>query len=235
MRWLPTSPRRRVALAAGAEKCGYLPSAAPGEGHAGAAVPVAVHDAALDLEPHRRAHGPQPDGHVDHRRVAQGGDERGAARADGVRRRRVGRAVLGALVRGAAEHDVVLTRHDVDEPLRIGLVEQPLAHRGRGHADDLATHRDQRRVGGQLARAEAGAVDDGVGVELVERGDLAALGRWIDMSTTGATKRRPSPVRSSPGTASRHHGSGASGASRSVPASMRTPLPATSARPASAE
>ena len=55
------------------------------------------------------------------------------------------------------------------------------------------------------------------------------------MSTTGATKRRPSRVRSRLGTASRHHGSGASGASRSVPASMRTPLPGTSASAASAE
>ena len=160
-----------------AEKCGYLPSAAPGEGHAGAAVAVAVHDAALRLQAHRRPRGSQPHGDADHRRVVQGGDERGAARADGRRGRRIGRAVLGALLRGPAQDHVALARDDVDQPLGVGLVQQPLAARRAPHAHDLAAHRAQRRVGRELARAQAGAVDHGVGVELVERGDVMALDR----------------------------------------------------------
>src|SRR4051794_41657365 len=45
------------------------------------------------------------------------------------------------------------------------------------------------------------------------------------MSATGAPKRQPSSSRANVGTASRHHGSGAPGATRSRPHRIRTPPP----------
>ena len=211
MRWLPTSPRGSVAAAAIGEKCGYLPSAAPGEGDARAAVAVAVHDAALGLQAHRRAHGPQAHRHADHRRVAQRGDERGAARADG-------RASSPGRAPGPRR-----------PPARCRRARRRAraARRTRAAADRTGRAATRRRrapitrttcprtavsdgVARQLARAQARAVDDDVGVELVEatrprgarsrppsaRSRATSHGRWIDMSTTGATKRRPSRVRS---------------------------------------
>ena len=160
---------QRSARRASPRSAATSPAQPQREGHAGAAVAVAVHDAALGLQAHRRTRGPQADSHADHRRAVQGGDERGAARADGRRRRRVGRAVLGALLRGAAEHDVVLARDDVDQPPRIGLVEQPLlSRRAPVTRTTWPAHRRSATVAGELAGAQAGAVDDGVGVELVE-------------------------------------------------------------------
>ena len=88
------SARRR------AEKCGYLHGAAPREGHAGAAVAVAVHDAALGLQAHRRARGPQTDGDVDH----------GASRSAGIsaaQRARMASVVAGSGVRSSAPSSAV--------------------------------------------------------------------------------------------------------------------------------
>ena len=210
MRWLLTSPRRSVAPARRIREVRLPPRRSPRRGS---------RRRRRGRSSARR--GPRPPGAPPGARAAarRRRRPRGASRSAGTsaaQRARIASVVAGSGVRSSAPSSAVPpsttslhARDDVDEPLRVGLVEQPLAHLGRRHADDLAAHRDQRRVARQLARAEARAVDHGVGVELVERGDVAALDRAAegaqpsgqprqvdDMSTTGATKRRPSGVRS---------------------------------------
>ena len=178
VRWLLTSPRSSVAPAARVREVRLPPQRSPRPGS---------RRRRRGRSSARR--GPRPPGAPPGARAAARRRRRPPARRAGRgRARRSARGspsvVAGSGVRSSAPSSAVppsttslLARDDVDELLRVGLVEQPLAHAGRRHADDLPAHRGQRRVAGQLARAEAGAVDDGVGLELVERGHVAALER----------------------------------------------------------
>lgn len=96
-------------------------------------------------------------------RVRELGDEGARSREDGVGGARVDGEVLGAVVLGTADHDVARARHDIrgDAEVERGIVDPPPVHAHLLQVDDLPAHGLHAGVADELARAEAGRVDDG--------------------------------------------------------------------------
>jgi hypothetical protein len=74
-----------------------------------------------------------------------------------------GAVVPGAVLGRAADDHVVVARDDVERPVLVGGLEQPLLDPGLGDLHDLAADGVQRGVAGQGPGGEAAGVDDDAG------------------------------------------------------------------------
>src|SRR6266498_3579644 len=155
-----------------------LAGATPGQRHAGAAMPVRVHDgpARDGLGCHAGAAAPerpQPDLLPHDRRVGELRHQRAAAGQDGVAGRRVRRGGPDVLLERAAKHHVPATRVHVRAGLALGTDRRLDA--GVRDQHDLAAGRVDGGIGGEFTGGESGRVhhDRGHLERLLETADPA--------------------------------------------------------------
>ena len=174
-----------------------LVCAAPGEGHPGAAVAVAVDDVADPFQPHLRAQRPQPDPVADHAAVGQRRHQPGRSIEDRRGRLGRGRPVPVTLLERATHDHPVAARDDVR---RTRVVEPPAVDLGPLDEQHLAARRVDVGLARQLAGAESGAVDDHrvVGLRQLGQGDPGeGAAQLVEPSAQpragGPACRRPAP------------------------------------------